>query len=140
MDAKTVLTHQLQGVMLHHDLMLAYAVLGKNHKCRMQRAQMYEEMRNHDKTNFAVIKEIGGIIDTGPVSRVKVPDVTASMPDEQKAAACKSLLDIWYKWEQATVQLYTQELSKDPQNKWLKCLKVGAEKELHYIEWHYAQM
>ena len=140
MNAKNVLTHQLQGVMLHHDMMLAFAVLGMPRKCREQRCHFYSEMKNMDKTNFAVIKETGAIVEVGQVARIKVPDVNANMTDEQKATTCKAIMDTWKKWEESTVNLYRQELNTDPQNKWLKCLMHDAERELRHIEWVYSKM
>ena len=87
-----------------------------------------------DKTNFAVIKKTGAIVSIGQVARIKVPDVTASMTDEQKHAACKEILNVWHKWEESTVALYQQELVADPENKWLMYLKKGAEAEIRHIE------
>ena len=134
MNAQNVLTHQLQGVMLHHDMMLAFYALGKYHKCREQKYHFYHEMRNMDKTNFAVIKETGAIVNVGQVARIKVPDVTASMTDEQKHTVCKAILDVWHKLEESTVALYQQELVSDPKNKWIACLKKDAESEIKHIE------
>ena len=135
MNAQLVISHQLQGVMFHHDMMLAYAVLDKPCKCREQRKHMYAEMKNLDKTNFAVIKSTGKIVDPGPLTRVKLPDVSSTMTEEQKATACRALLDAWKAWEKSTVDLYHQELMADPQNKWLKCLMHDAERELKHVEW-----
>ena len=133
MNAQAVIAHQLQGVMLHHDLMLSFAVLGKRGKAMKHRRHMYCEMKNLDKTNFAVIQQTGKIVDHGALVRVKLPEVTATMTDEQKKAACRSLMDAWRQWEQSTVDLYQRELTTDAQNQWLKYLMDSAESELKHI-------
>lgn len=133
MNAQIVIAHQLQGVMFHHDMMLSFAVLGMPYKCREQRRHMYSEMRNLDKTNFAVIKSTGKIVDPGALAKIKLPDVSSSMTEEQKKAACQALIEAWRNWEQSTVALYKQELAADPENKWLKCLMRDAEHELTRI-------
>ena len=134
MNAQNVLTHQLQGVMLHHDMMLVFFTLGMKDKCKEQYRHFYSEMKNMDKTNFAVIRKTGGIVSVGQVARIKVPDVNANMTDEQKHSACRAILDVWHKWEESTVALYQQELVSDPKNKWIACLKKDAESEIKHIE------
>lgn len=134
MNAQNVLTHQLQGVMLHHDMMLAFYTLGMLRKSKEQCRHFYCEMKNMDKTNFAVIKKTGAIVSVGQVARVKVPDVNANMTDEQKHAACKAIMDAWRKWEESTVALYNQELAADPTNTWLAKLKKAAEAEIMHID------
>ena len=134
MNAQLVIAHQLQGAMLHHDLMLMYTVLGKPFKCREQKWHYYHELKNFDRTNFAVIKQTGAIVDPGPLTRIKLPEVKASMTEDQKSAACKTLLDEWYKWEKATCDFYREQLGTDPENKWLKYLMREAAEEVHHIE------
>jgi hypothetical protein len=116
--------------MLHHDMMLAFYTLGMMRKSKEQCRHFYFEMKNMDKTNFAVIKKTGAIVSVGQVARVQVPDVNANMTDEQKHAACKAILDVWRKWEESTVALYNQELASDPTNTWLAKLKTAAESEI----------
>ena len=134
MNAQLVVAHQLQGVMLHHDLMLAFAVLGKHYNCREQRRHMYHEMMNMDKTQFAVIKQTGAAVDTGPLTKIKITDVNANMTDEQKKTACQALKSEWRKWETATVEFYRAQIASDPDNKWLKYLMKEAEAEVRHLD------
>lgn len=135
-----ILTHQLEGIMFHGDVVRYYELFG-DYKCKKREhiCQYISEVMNHMTTSCHIIAEYGEILDAlpGTINRVKIFDKEVLMRPAERAVReehahmiCKK----WREWEESTVELYEEAAALMPECDWLKKLHRSAARELARIK------
>lgn len=135
-----ILTHQLQGIMFHGDVVRYYELFGDcQHKKREHYCQYLSEIINHMTTSCEIISEYGEILDAlpGTIRRVKVFDTDVLTRPAERAVRegySNTICQKWKEWEEDTIKLYEEAITLMPECSWLKKLHRSAMKELARIK------
>lgn len=110
---KKISAHQVQGVMLHRDMMVYYDFLGLHCFKKMHKLQLFQELCCNNKINRYAINHLNRIIildNVNPIfhipsnwGNVDRMDVT----NNNRQTYLKSGMEQWYKWECSTKELYS---------------------------------
>ena len=130
-----ILAHQLEGIMLHCDLMKNYKIMGMDKMAMKHYKHMKDESECHAKTVLKVIEKYHEPVTPDSRNRVVVPAVMSEPKDMlDKFTIHTQYLDAWKKWEEDTVSLYDEIIKASPDCKMWPMLKAKAEHEVHCVK------
>lgn len=134
-EEKAILSHMLTGVILHSDLSTLYHKLGATALYKKNFWQSLEELKQFNTLRGKLSEKVCGVVD-GKTGHIDVFESTKTFLNENpsiKAVICE-LLRIQLEWEESTKVLYETLVTKNPTDKYWKCLVKGIEKEISCIE------
>lgn len=133
--AREVLSHQLNGIMLHNDFFAMYTLYRMEDMAKLHERQVIEETKAYLKTSAKLTCLLNEKIDVPQVARQTLPStqVKASSRMARMDAHGKAL-DEWEAWEQATHDMYMQLKEENPECKLWGCLEGAARQELWKID------
>ena len=134
-ELSKVLSHQLNGIMLHFDLAMAYKMMGCKKKSRYHYKQAIEETIAHNDTNCIIIEHFHKIIKPAQEPRQRIElNVTYGMAQLEKDTAHEKAVQAWLAWEEDTADMYEHLSEQMPDCKLWCRLKRASEKEIKHIE------
>ena len=130
-----ILAHQLEGIMLHFDLMKNYKVMGMDKMAMKHYKHMRDESECHAKTVLKVIEKYHEPVAPDSRNRVAIPAVMSEPKDMlDKFTIHTQYLEAWKHWEESTVSLYDEIIKASPDCKMWPMLKAKAEHEVHCVK------
>lgn len=143
---KEISSHQIIGIMLHHDMMVCYDFLGLRCFKRMHEYHMFKEMAENDGVNRYCINHLNKIIiDDNLVPYFEIPkswvnENRMSINNSNKKSYIQSMFKKWHEWEKNTKELYSKkyiellDLEEPATAKKVMCLVEEVDKELKCLE------
>lgn len=110
---KQISSHQLTGVMTHHDMMLSYDFLGLRCFKRMHEYHMFSEMAEHDGINRYSINHLNKIIiNDNLISYFDIPkgwesENRLNVNNSNRKSYLQNMMNKWHDWEIDTKKFYS---------------------------------
>lgn len=131
--AQEILNHQLNGIMLHSDMLDLFTFLDLNKLACIQERQLIEEIKTHIRTKRTVFNNTGKLLHAKPDTRqdLSVPTIETQ---EEKLSLAKQAIQKWRTWEYQTLTVYINACEKESECKLWCELKRTVEKEICNID------
>ncbi len=144
---KEIAQHQLEGLMLHSDMMNCYDFLGLRAFKRIHEYHMFKEMMERDSICRYAINHLNKIIinDNHVDAKFYVPQSWASVDrlsvtNTNRQSYLKQFMETWHDWEKCTKKFYSKKYkelcdNEDPATaKKVMMLLSDADMELKSVE------
>ena len=109
---KTVLNHQMKGIIFHNDMMALYEFCSLHKYSHKHKVRTKEEMGNFIKTqryyinNYGKMPKIDGSSNTSVIPSQAYSANTKEITYDYRCKMLKESLNKWLEWEKETMELY----------------------------------
>lgn len=131
--AQEVLNHQLNGIMLHANMLDLFIALELPKLERIQEHQLIDEIKNHIKTKREFFSGADKMVKLTPVVQSELTISAAETKAEKKSVARQAVRK-WREWEVKTIAVYAEACKKEPTCKLWQKLRQCVEREIKHID------
>lgn len=129
-----ILSHQLEGLMLHFDLAAMYKLMKMPAMSRLHKRHFIEECENNVKTDLCIIDSYGEAMSHSSGTKISIARIAVPSSELEKAELHKRYLEKWLEWEQETCAIYEQAVSVMSGLKMWKSLHRDACREIKVVK------